>query len=62
MDRKIKILVGSTVYGFENELYQIVALLRFMGYYQEVIKTQLELFYQAGKRCQITPTGKTFKK
>lgn len=21
MDRKIKIMVGSTVYGFENELY-----------------------------------------
>ena len=32
MDRKIKIMVGSTVYGFENELYQIVALLQSMGY------------------------------
>jgi hypothetical protein len=32
MDRKIKIMVGSTVYGFENELYQIVALLYSMGY------------------------------
>lgn len=32
MDRKIKIMVGSTVYGFENELYQIVALLHSMGY------------------------------
>lgn len=30
MDRKI--LVGSTVYGFENKLYQIVALLQSMGY------------------------------
>lgn len=35
MDRKVKILVGSTVYGFENELYQIVALLQSMGYYHE---------------------------
>lgn len=25
-------MVGSTVYGFENELYQIVALLHSMGY------------------------------
>ena len=32
MDRKIKIMVGSTVYGFENELYQIVALLQTLGY------------------------------
>lgn len=32
MDRKIKIMVGSTVYGFENELSQIVALLQSMGY------------------------------
>ena len=32
MNRKIKIMVGSTVYGFENELYQIVALLQTLGY------------------------------
>ena len=32
MDRKIKIMVGSTVYGFENELYQIVGLLQSMDY------------------------------
>lgn len=32
MDRKIKIMVGSTVLGFENELYQIVALLQTLGY------------------------------
>ena len=32
MDRKMKIMVGSTVYGFENELYQIVGLLQSMGY------------------------------
>ena len=25
-------MVGSTVYGFENELYQIVALLQTLGY------------------------------
>lgn len=28
MDRKIKIMVGSTVYGFENELYQIVVRMK----------------------------------
>ena len=39
MDRKIKIMVGSTVYGFENELYQIVALLQTLGY--EVLNSQL---------------------
>ena len=33
MDRKIKIMVGSTVYGFENELYQIVALLQTQATY-----------------------------
>ena len=32
MDKKIKIMVGSTVYGFENELYQVVALLQTLGY------------------------------
>ena len=32
MDRKIKIMVGSTVYGFEDDLSQIVGLLRSMGY------------------------------
>ena len=25
-------MVGSTVYGFENELYQVVALLQTLGY------------------------------
>ena len=32
MDRKIKIMVGSTVYGIEDDLSQIVGLLRSMGY------------------------------
>lgn len=39
MDRKIKIMIGSTVYGFENELYQIAALLQTLGY--EVINSHI---------------------
>lgn len=31
-ERKIKIMVGSTVYGFEDQLSQIVAQLNTMGY------------------------------
>ena len=31
-ERKVKIMVGSTVYGFEDNLSQIVALLQTMGY------------------------------
>ncbi|MDR3365990.1 MAG: DUF4062 domain-containing protein [Prevotellaceae bacterium] len=32
MERKIKIMLGSTVYGFENDLTSIVALLQQLGY------------------------------
>ena len=31
-DRKVKIMVGSTVYGFEDQLSQIVAQLNTLGY------------------------------
>lgn len=33
MDREIKIMVSSSVYGFENELEQIIATLSSFGYY-----------------------------
>ena len=33
MDREIKIMVSSSVYGFENELEQIIAALRSYRYY-----------------------------
>ncbi len=33
MDRKIKIMVSSSVYGFENELEQVIATLRSLGYH-----------------------------
>jgi hypothetical protein len=31
-NRKVKIMVGSTVYGFEDQLSQIVAQLNTLGY------------------------------
>ena len=46
--RKIKIMVGSTVYGFEDQLSQIVAQLNTMGY--EVLNTQFAKKYSI--KCQ----------
>ncbi|GHT53188.1 hypothetical protein AGMMS49982_15560 [Bacteroidia bacterium] len=36
---KIKIMVGSTVYGFEDQLFQIVAYLESLGY--EVVNSHV---------------------